>query len=304
MSSVLIEIDPASGFCFGVVKAVEKAEAHLKPGSQQTGGDRKENEKLYSLGDIVHNDMEVNRLSDKGLDSISNDDLSSLDNKKILIRAHGEPPSTYQKAKEKGHTLIDATCPVVLKLQQRIKNSWLSLKDKNGQLVIYGRHGHAEVVGLTGQTNNEAIVVESMEEAKKIDLGRPIHFYAQTTKGIEEFDRIAAFFKENIQPGVECKAFDTICRQVAGRLPKIMRFAKSHDVMVFVAGQKSSNAKMLFAKCQAANPRSYMVSNATELMKDWFKEPLGSVGVSGATSTPPWLMEQVAQQIGLITKDK
>lgn len=293
MSSVIIEIDPASGFCFGVVKAVEAAENQLK-----------ENEKLYSLGDIVHNDMEVERLKEKGLNTISNDDLFNLDKKTVLIRAHGEPPSTYQKAKEKGHTIIDATCPIVLRLQLRIKNSWIDLKNKNGQVVIYGRHGHAEVIGLVGQTNNEAIVVESMEDAMKIDLGKPTHFYAQTTKGIDEFDRIATYLKENIQPGLEFKSFDTICRQVAGRLPKVSHFAKKHDMMIFVGGQKSSNAKMLFAKCLEANQRSYMVSNGNELNEAWFAQPLKSVGISGATSTPPWLLEQVAQKIKTITKDK
>ena len=293
MSSVNIEIDPASGFCFGVVKAVEAAETQLK-----------EKEKLYSLGDIVHNDMEVERLKDKGLSTISNDDLFNLDKKTVLIRAHGEPPSTYQKAKEKGHTIIDATCPIVLRLQLRIKNSWTDLKDKNGQVVIYGKHGHAEVIGLVGQTNNEAIVIETMEEAMKIDLSKPIHFYAQTTKGIDEFDRIATYLKENIQPGLEFKSFDTICRQVAGRLPKVMHFAKKHDMMIFVAGKKSSNAKMLFAKCLEANQRSYMVSNGNELNEAWFVQPLKSVGISGATSTPPWLLEQVAQKIEIITKVK
>ncbi len=293
MSSVIIEIDPASGFCFGVAKAVEAAETQLK-----------ENEKLYSLGDIVHNDMEVERLKAKGLNAISNNDLFNLDKKTVLIRAHGEPPSTYQKAKEKGHTIIDATCPIVLKLQLRIKNSWMDLKTKNGQVVIYGKHGHAEVIGLVGQTNNEAIVVESMEEVMKIDLNKPTHFYAQTTKGIDEFDRIATYLKENIKPGLEFKSFDTICRQVACRLPKVMHFAKNHDMMIFVAGKKSSNAKMLFAKCLGANQRSYMVSNGNELNKAWFVQPLKSVGVSGATSTPPWLLEQVVQNIKTIIKNK
>ncbi len=304
MSSVIIEIDPASGFCFGVVKAVEAAENQLKIRQGQAYGDRRENEKIYSLGDIVHNDMEVERLKDKGLSAISNDELLNLDKKTILIRAHGEPPSTYQNAKKKGHTIIDATCPIVLRLQLRIKNSWIDLKDKNGQVIIYGKHGHAEVIGLVGQTNNEAIVVESMEEAMKIDLGKPIHFYAQTTKGIDEFDRIAAYLKENIQPGLEFKSFDTICRQVASRLPKVRHFAKNHDVMIFVGGKKSSNAKMLFAKCLEANQRSYMVSNGDELNEDWFGQPLISVGISGATSTPLWLLQQVAQKIEIITKDK
>ncbi len=293
MSSLHIEIDPSSGFCFGVVKAVEAAESELE-----------KNNILYCIGDIVHNNMEMERLEAKGLKSISNDDLISLDNKKILIRAHGEPPTTYANASSKAHTIIDATCPVVLKLQQRIKKSWEALKAINGQLVIYGKAGHAEVIGLMGQTDNKAIVIESLNDIQKVDLNKHTHLYAQTTKGIDEFKEITTFLKKHINKNVEFKSFDTICRQVAGRLPKLMLFARKHDVIVFVGGKKSSNAKMLFQKCLESNNRSFFVSDTSEVKEEWFKSPLHSVGISGATSTPPWLMEQVARKIGIITNDK
>lgn len=293
MSSLKIEIDPSSGFCFGVVKAVEIAEIELK-----------KNGILFCLGDIVHNNMEVTRLKNKGLESIKNDDLHKLKEKKILIRAHGEPPITYQKANKYGHTVIDATCPVVLKLQKRIKKSWMNLKKNNGQVIIYGKSGHAEVIGLLGQTNNEAIIIESMNEVSKIDLNKPTHLYAQTTKSIDEFRKIATYLTEHIHTGVEFKSFDTICRQVADRLPKIMLFAQKHDVIVFVGGLKSSNAQMLFNQCLKSNKRSYFVSDINQLNEGWFNPVPQSIGISGATSTPPWLMQQVAQQIEIITKDK
>ncbi|WP_430932041.1 4-hydroxy-3-methylbut-2-enyl diphosphate reductase [Saccharicrinis sp. 156] len=293
MSSLHIEIDPASGFCFGVVKAVEAAEAELE-----------NNDILYCLGDIVHNNMEMERLEKRGLKSVSNRELENLEKQKFLIRAHGEPPTTYQKAKINGQQVIDATCPVVLKLQKRIKTSWHMLRKINGQVIIYGKKGHAEVVGLLGQTENEAIVIESMDEISKIDLNKATHLYAQTTKSIDEFKSIATYLKENINTQVEFKSFDTICRQVSGRLPKLMLFARKHDVMVFVGGKKSSNAKMLYAKCLETNKHSYFVSDVDELKKKWFAEPVQSVGISGATSTPPWLLEKVARHIKTITKDK
>ncbi|TLX77686.1 4-hydroxy-3-methylbut-2-enyl diphosphate reductase [Labilibacter sediminis] len=293
MPSIKIEIDPHSGFCFGVVKAVEAAEIELK-----------NNGALYCLGDIVHNNMEMKRLQNQGLVSINKQDLKTLKSKKILIRAHGEPPSTYLKAKENNHTVIDATCPVVLKLQNRIKKSYLSLKEKNGQVIIYGKSGHAEVVGLLGQTNNEAIIIESINEVSKIDLNKPTHLYAQTTKSIDEFREIATYLTENINKEVEFKSFDTICRQVANRLPRIMLFAQKHDIIVFVGGKKSSNAQMLFNKCLEYNKSSYFVSDVSQLDENWFTPRPQSIGISGATSTPPWLMQQVAAQIEIITKSK
>ena len=293
MSSLHIEIDPHSGFCFGVVKAIEAAEAELN-----------NNDILFCLGDIVHNNMEMERLKKKGLKSISRDDLTQIEKQKVLIRAHGEPPVTYEKASEKSISVIDATCPVVLKLQQRVKKSWLELKEKNGQVLIYGKSGHAEVIGLLGQTNNEAIVIESINEVDKIDLNKTTHLYAQTTKSIDEFKSISRYFKENMETNIEFKSFDTICRQVAGRLPKLMIFAREYDVLVFVGGKMSSNAKMLYNKCLESNKQSYFVSDIDELKKEWFSAPVKSVGISGATSTPHWLMEKVARQIEIITKDK
>jgi 4-hydroxy-3-methylbut-2-enyl diphosphate reductase len=292
VSSVVVEIDPSSGFCFGVVKAVEAAEMELK-----------QNGILYCLGDIVHNNKEIDRLRKKGMHSISIQELASLKQKRIFVRAHGEPPSTYQKAKENSHTIIDATCPVVLKLQARIKKSWQILKKQNGQVIIYGKKGHAEVVGLLGQTNNEAIVVESLNDVSKIDLTRPTHLYAQTTKSIDEFKIIASYFSEHFCKGVEFKSFDTICRQVANRLPKMKNFAQQHEVIIFVGGEKSSNAQMLYKKCREVNSRSYFVSEKSQLDKAWFVPKPTSIGISGATSTPPWLMGQVADEVEIIMKD-
>jgi 4-hydroxy-3-methylbut-2-enyl diphosphate reductase len=292
VSSVIVEIDPSSGFCFGVVKAVEAAEMELE-----------QNGILYCLGDIVHNNKEIDRLQKKGMRSISKEELARLKQKKIFVRAHGEPPSTYHKAEENNHTIIDATCPVVLKLQARIKKSWQTLKKQNGQVIIYGKKGHAEVVGLLGQTNNEAIVVESLSDVSKIDLTRPTHLYAQTTKGIDEFKVIAGYLNEHFGEGVEFKSFDTICRQVANRLPKMKNFAQQHEVIIFVGGEKSSNAQMLYKKCKEVNPQSYFVSDKSQIDSAWFMHMPTSIGISGATSTPPWLMEQVAEEIEIIMKD-
>ncbi len=293
MSSVKIEIDPSSGFCFGVVKAVEAAEIELK-----------QNRILHCLGDIVHNNMEMERLQRKGMVSVNWDDLNKLKSNKIFIRAHGEPPETYEKAKEKKLTIVDATCPVVLKLQKRIKKSWVYLKQRKGQLVIYGKKGHAEVIGLMGQTNNEAFIIESMDEVSNIDLSKPTHLYAQTTKSIDEFGKISTYLAKNIQEGIEFKSFDTICRQVANRIPKIMNFAQKHDVIVFVGGEKSSNAQMLFKKCKETNTRSFFLSTTEQLENNWFDPKPKSIGICGATSTPPWLMQKIAEEIELITRDK
>lgn len=291
MSGLKIEIDPSSGFCFGVIKAIESAEKELE-----------QNQILNCLGDIVHNNMEMERLQKKGMVSISTDELSKLNNKKVFIRAHGEPPQTYRLAKEHNLEIIDATCPVVLKLQKRIKQSWEALKAMNGQVIIYGKKGHAEVIGLIGQTNNEAIIIESFEEIKGIDLNKPTHLFAQTTKSIDEFKQITQYLKENISEKIEFKSFDTICRQVANRLPKMEIFAKTHETIIFVGGEKSSNAQMLFKKCKEANSNSFFVSNKTQLDKNWFIPQPKSVGICGATSTPPWLMQEIAKEIEIITK--
>jgi len=291
VSGLKIEIDPSSGFCFGVIKAIESAEKELE-----------QNQILNCLGDIVHNNMEMERLQKKGMVSISTDELSKLNNKKVFIRAHGEPPQTYRLAKEHNLEIIDATCPVVLKLQKRIKQSWEALKAMNGQVIIYGKKGHAEVIGLIGQTNNEAIIIESFEEIKGIDLNKPTHLFAQTTKSIDEFKQITQYLKENISEKIEFKSFDTICRQVANRLPKMEIFAKTHETIIFVGGEKSSNAQMLFKKCKEANSNSFFVSNKTQLDKNWFIPQPKSVGICGATSTPPWLMQEIAKEIEIITK--
>ncbi len=285
-----VEIDPNSGFCFGVVKAVEAAEMAL--------GD---SEPLVCLGDIVHNQQEVSRLEEKGMKTATLNELEVTSPKQVLIRAHGEPPSTYENIKKNHHKLIDATCPVVLKLQQRIKKSFSYLCGINGQILIYGKKKHAEVIGLVGQTNNKAIVIESFDDVHKIDLNKPTHLYAQTTKSIDEFKKIATFLKSNINPDVEYKSFDTICRQVSNRWNKIAGFAKKHEIIVFVGGAKSSNAKMLFEKCLQTNKRSYFVLNEDEVEASWFEPVPKSVGVCGATSTPPWLMKQVAKKIEKIT---
>ncbi|MCW3788047.1 4-hydroxy-3-methylbut-2-enyl diphosphate reductase [Plebeiibacterium sediminum] len=293
MSSLNLEIDPSSGFCFGVVKAIETAENELD-----------NNGILYCLGDIVHNNMEMDRLRSKGMISINKDELSEIKSNKIFIRAHGEPPETYQQAKSRGLTIIDATCPVVLKLQNRIKKSWELLKQKNGQVIIYGKKGHAEVIGLMGQTNNEAFIIESLDEVSKIDLSKPTHLYAQTTKSIDVFKEINEYLSKNMKAGVEYKSFDTICRQVANRLPKMTTFAQKHELIIFVGGEKSSNAQMLFNQCKKSNKQSYFVSNKSQIDPDWFLKLPKSVGICGATSTPPWLMQQIAEEIRRITKDK
>jgi 4-hydroxy-3-methylbut-2-enyl diphosphate reductase len=234
---------------------------------------------------------------------IDKEDINKIKSNKIFIRAHGEPPETYRKACKMGLEIVDATCPVVLKLQSRIRKSWKSLKPINGQVIIYGKKGHAEVIGLKGQTNNEAFIIESMDEVSKIDLNRPTHLYAQTTKSIDEFKKIATYLSENIDDGVEFKSFDTICRQVANRLPKVQLFAQKHEVIIFVGGEKSSNAQMLFKKCKENNAQSYFVSEIDQIKPNWFSPLPKSVGICGATSTPPWLMQKIAEEIEIITKD-
>ena len=282
----IVEIDPNSGFCFGVVKAINAAEQGITQG-----------ETLYSIGHIVHNALEVERLQNDGLKTIAKNELSTLSNNKVLMRAHGEPPETYKMVADLGLQLIDATCPVVLKLQQRIKKSYEYLQTINGQLLIYGNQGHAEVVGLEGQTNNTAIVIESMDDLHKVDLNRPIHMYAQTTKSIDGFKAIDAHLQQVVAFGVEYKAHNTICQQVAGRVPKITAFAQKYAMVLFVGGATSSNAKMLFQKCKQANPNSYFITAPHEIMKRWLTPMPASIGICGATSTPQWLMEGVKQHL-------
>ena len=283
-----IEIDNESGFCFGVVTAIRKAEEEL----EKSGA-------LYCLGDIVHNSDEVQRLADKGLTVITHSDLERLSGVNVLLRAHGEPPSTYARAKANDIRIIDATCPVVLRLQQRIKESYNRSGADRPQIVIYGKKGHAEVNGLVGQTDGEAIVIENLAELDRLDYTRPIALYSQTTKSLEGFQEVIASIGSRMSPGVRFESFDTICRQVANRVDKLRAFSRSHDVILFVAGKKSSNGKVLFANCLEENPRTHLISNASELNPGWI---LGaeSVGICGATSTPRWLMEEVkakAEQI-------
>lgn len=288
---MIVEIDNNSGYCFGVEFAIQMAEDELE---DQRG--------LYCLGDIVHNDMEVKRLTDKGLIIINREELPDLKNSRVLIRAHGEPPETYRLAMENNLELIDASCPVVLKLQNRVKHAFDKIQLQEGQIVIYGKEGHAEVVGLTGQTKQEAIVIMNDEDLDKIDFSRPITLFSQTTKSTKGFYRMKQLIEERIEKargpaGVEeFKANDSICRQVSNREPQLSRFSEQHDVIVFVSGKKSSNGKALYNVCKEQNPRSYFIENEQGLNMSWFK-PQDSVGICGATSTPMWLMKQVADYI-------
>ena len=281
-----VEIDSQSGFCFGVVKAVEQVEKHLSV-----------NNHLYSLGDIVHNACEVNRLEKLGLETLTPDSFTKVTNATVLFRAHGEPPASYAVAKANNLHVIDATCPVVLKLQRRILDAWREIKSMNGQIVIYGKKGHPEVIGLLGQTNNEALLVEHLEDVSQIDFTRPVELFSQTTKSISGFQELSAVIERNMSAGVRFVSHDTICRQVANRAPNMVKFALAHDVIVFVGGAKSSNAKILFNECLQSNPKSYFVSDGSEINQQWFDPSVQSVGVCGATSTPQWLLEQVANQI-------
>lgn len=276
--NLTVTIDQSSGFCFGVVYAIEMAEEVLREG-----------EKLYCLGDIVHNDAEVKRLTAMGLEIIDHEQLQTLQGEKVLIRAHGEPPSTYRLAMENDLELIDASCPVVLKLQNRIRNS----HTKEDPIYIYGKHGHAEVKGLLGQTNQEAVVFQDLEELQGQELPERLTLYSQTTKSTDRFNEIRDYLKEK---GVEVNANDTICRQVSNRDVELQRFASRFDKVVFVAGKKSSNGKVLYQVCRQENPESYFVSGPEELDPAWFQAGQ-SVGVGGATSTPMWLMEQVRDQL-------
>lgn len=273
-----VQIDQHSGFCFGVVYAIEMAEEVLE-----------EQGYLYCLGDIVHNDEEVNRLTKKGLKIIEHEELRGLFNEKVLIRAHGEPPSTYQLAITNNLTLIDASCPVVLKLQNRIKNSF----DKDETIYIYGKHGHAEVIGLLGQTNNKAVVFQDIKELDLPSLPKNITLYSQTTKSTDNFYKINEAFKES---GIEVNTNDTICRQVSNRDKELRIFAEKFDNIIFVSGTKSSNGKVLYNVCKEKNPNTYFVSNPDHVEKSWFCQN-ETVGICGATSTPMWLMEKVKERI-------
>ncbi len=280
-----IEIDKRSGFCFGVIKAIKTAEEKLEQENQ-----------LYCLGDIVHNSQEIQRLEKMGLKSVSREEYFQLRDCKVLIRAHGEPPETYEYAEKNNIDLVDATCPVVLTLQGRVKKSYDISRKVNGQIVIFGKKGHAEVIGLDGQTNHNTILVETISDIEKIDFSRPVWLYSQTTRRIEEFQEIAEAVKSRMKPGVQAEIKDTICRQVSNRVPHLRKFVRNFDLVLFVAGHKSSNGKYLFSVCKEENPNSYHIAQPAEIKPEWFKG-VDSVGICGATSTPNWLMEEVAESV-------
>ena len=279
---MVIEIDEGSGFCFGVTTAIRKAEEELARG-----------ETLYCLGDIVHNGMECERLRKMGLVTINHEELAQLHDVKVLFRAHGEPPETYELARKNHIEIIDATCPVVLQLQKRIKTLY---DERAEQIVIFGKRGHAEVLGLVGQTKSTAIVIENFDEVKGLDFSRDIYLYSQTTKSLDEFHRIIEYIQTHIAPEATFKSFDTICRSVANRMPSISQFATRHDLLLFVCGRKSSNGKVLFNECLRVNANSHLIEDPSEIKKEWL-EGIKTIGICGATSTPKWLMEQCRDEI-------
>jgi 4-hydroxy-3-methylbut-2-enyl diphosphate reductase len=281
---VIIEIDQKSGFCFGVVNAIGKAEETLQTVDL-----------LYSLGHIVHNELEVKRLQKLGLRTITHEEYFTIKDCKVLIRAHGEPPSTYEYARENHITLIDATCPVVLKLQQRVKKAAETMNSENGQLVIFGHLGHAEVAGLAGQTKNEAIIIDDPEDFRKLDPLRPVVVFSQTTKSVGDFRKLTQNIREQSQSG-RVETHDTICRQVSNRVDHLDQFATRFDVIIFAGGRQSSNSQVLFDVCKKQNEHSYFVSTPEELNPEWFSG-IETVGICGATSTPQWLMEKLAERI-------
>ena len=277
-------IDDNSGFCFGVVRAIGEAESAL----ERVG-------EVYSLGDIVHNRVEVQRLEQLGLHTVSHEDMPRLGGRTLLIRAHGEPPRTYSMAEELGITVIDATCPVVARLQRRLREAYDKMQEVGGSVVLLGKRGHAEVIGLTGQANDDVVVVESEADLNNVDFTRPIYFLSQTTQSIALFNQLAEHIKVRAK-GVSVSIDDTICRRVAGREALLADFSRSVDVVIFVSGRKSSNGRVLYEVCRGANPRSYNVEESSEIESSWF-EGAERVGICGTTSTPRWLMEQVAEAI-------
>ncbi len=283
---MVVEIDKKSGFCFGVVKAIEATDEVLERG-----------EKIYSLGQIVHNKEEITRLEDKGMVTIDHYSFSTMKSKAILFRAHGESPDSYITAKKNGHKVIDATCPVVLKLQQRVKNACKRLADINGQLVIFGKAGHAEVIGLMGQTEEKGILIEGVKDLDKLDYSRPIETFSQTTMNVDKIKQMISEIKKRISNTAIFKTNNTTCRQVSDRFAHLRSFSKKYDVIVFVGGKNSSNSKMLYHECKRNNENSYFVSNPGELDENWFNNSVERVGICGGTSTPFWLMDDVARAI-------
>lgn len=285
-----VVIDDNSGFCFGVVRAITCAEESLGESSE-----------VYSLGDIVHNRVEVQRLQELGLHTVTHSDMPDLRGKRLFIRAHGEPPSTYLVAKSLGISIVDATCPVVAALQKRVKQAYEKMQGVSGQVVLLGKRGHAEVVGLTGQVNDDVIVIEREEDLSLVDFSRPIYLLSQTTQSISLFQELAQKMEQRLMSGATLEVHDTICRQVANRESHLEEFARSFEVILFVAGRKSSNGKVLSEVCRAANPRTYLVEEADEVQREWLNG-VKSVGVCGATSTPRWLMQRVADRVIALDK--
>lgn len=285
--NLTIEIDPRSGFCNGVVRAIRQAENYLEY-----------NSRLFSLGAIVHNTEELERLKKKGLEILSIEDLRQLKNDVVLVRAHGEPPETYELARRNGLQVIDCTCPVVLKLQQRVRETWERLSPSGGQVVIFGKKGHAEVNGLVGQTNGNALVIGSVEEAETIDFSRPVALFSQTTKDPVEYALVSDFIRSH-RPDAE--VYDTICRQVAQRHKSLVAFAKDHSVILFVSGRESSNGKVLFDLCRSVNERTYWLENSSQIDLSWFTEG-DRVGICGATSTPKWQLEEIFIYLQALTR--
>jgi len=288
---MVVETDKKSGFCFGVHNAVRIAEEALSAG-----------ETVYSLGQIVHNDREVERLASLGLVTIGHEEFRKLRDCKVLIRAHGEPPSTYRIAQENNITIIEATCPIVKKLQSRIRETWQKAKNVNGQIVVYGKSGHAEVIGLLGQTDNEGILISRPEDLNRIDFSRPVTLFSQTTMEINGYDQIKELIRERITeegkigPAGGFQFHNTVCGQVSNREPHLRTFAKNHDVIVFVSGKESSNGKMLYQVCKSVNPETYFITSAEEIDPSWFSGK-NSAGICGATSTPRWLIENVREYV-------
>ena len=289
MKGLRIEIDDKSGFCFGVVRAISEAEKALAEGST-----------VYSLGDIVHNRIEVQRLERLGLRTVTHADMPALGGRRLFIRAHGEPPTTFARAKKLGIGVIDATCPVVARLQNRVVKAHEQMHPVGGQVVILGKRGHAEVVGLTGQVAGDTLVVERLEDLDTVDFSRPVYLLSQTTQSLELFDRMKEEILRRAADPAKITVHDTICRQVSNRNPHLQEFVRRFDVVIFVCGRKSSNGKVLYQTCLAHNPRSYTVEDETELQPAWF-DNCRSVGICGATSTPKWLMQRVAENIARLT---
>ena len=278
-----IEIDSSSGFCFGVTTAIQKAEEELAKGNT-----------LFCLGDIVHNGKEVERLHARGLITINHEQLKQLHDVKVLLRAHGEPPETYETARRNNIEIIDATCPVVLQLQRRIKKQYDA--NPEAQIVIFGKNGHAEVLGLVGQTHSKAIVMEKLEDVRLLDFGRDIYLYSQTTKNLDEFRRIIDYIQSHISPDATFRSFDTICRQVANRMPRMRQFAQEHSLVLFVSGRKSSNGMILYNECRNVNANTHMIYTPDDIDPAWL-DNVETIGICGATSTPLWLMTDVRQKV-------